>query len=219
MTILTILSLQLVIKSEHLLSFLSIAYGKVISFFLPILITVNGKENIEKGKSYRIVANHKSMADIPILWAALGRDIRFVMKQELLNIPLFGTACKAIGEIPVDRSNPQRAKKNIDIAKQKVKDGVCVAFFPEGTRIVGKRVGPFKKGAFHFSLDVDVPVLPISIKGSDKILPKKKLVVFTGKVIVTVHKPINHKDYSKNEIIPFSNKTRELIISSMRYKS
>ena len=137
-----------------------------------------------------VVANHQSMVDIPVIHGYIGLHIKWVMKQELRKIPVFGIACHYLGCIFVDRSHHQAAIDSIQKARKRISSKASVLFFAEGTRSRNGRVQPFKKGAFVFARETGLPVLPITIKRSWEVLPPDSLDLVPGPVEIIVHRPV-----------------------------
>jgi len=121
-------------------------------------------------------------------------NIRFIAKKQLGQIPLFGWAMAAGRFIFIDRKNPIAARKSIDRAAARIRDGSSVAIFPEGTRSRDGLLGPFKKGGFHLAQQAGVPVVPIAIQGAGQVMPPGSVLVRPGPVTVTVGAPIETKD-------------------------
>lgn len=170
------------------------------SYITPMLVKVIGKENIDKKQSYIIVSNHQSHYDVFVVYGWIGVDIKWVMKQELRSIPVFGYACEKVGFIYVDRSDKEAARASIEEAKKRITGGSSAIFFPEGTRSCTGEIGSFKKGAFRMAMDLGIPILPITVIGSRNILPAKSLRLFPGRVKMIIHKPIDVTTYSYDTI-------------------
>ena len=154
----------------------AVLWAKLNAWATPMFAEVIGRENIDEKQSYVIVCNHQSLYDIFLLYGWLGIDFKWVMKKELRKVPFLGAACEAIGHIYIDRSDPATAIEAINRAKEKIVNGTSVLFFPEGTRSKTGEMGPFKKGAFKMALDLGLPILPVTIKGTRAILPTKSSV-------------------------------------------
>jgi 1-acyl-sn-glycerol-3-phosphate acyltransferase len=152
-------------------------------------VEIHGAEKVDPHQSYVIVANHQSLLDIYLLYG-LGMDIKWVMKKELRSVPVLGLACELMGHIIIDRSNTDAAVASINSARSRISNGMCVIFFPEGTRSRHGEVGTFKKGAFKLATELGIPLLPISIHGSNKILPSGTLDWRPGRVRLKYHDPI-----------------------------
>jgi 1-acyl-sn-glycerol-3-phosphate acyltransferase len=117
------------------------------------------------------------------------------MKEELRKVPFLGWGCAAIGHIFIDRRNSARAIASLEAAKSHLTGGVSVLLFPEGTRSDDGRLLPFKKGGFTIARQLDLPILPVSITGSNGILPKACLFPRPGTVRVRFHPAIVPSDF------------------------
>jgi len=155
-----------------------------------VRIRVEGREHAPRDRSFVILANHQGNYDILALYGHLRRQFRWVIKQELRKVPFLGWGCAAIGHIFVDRSNSRRAIASLEAAKPQLVDGVSVVFFPEGTRSADGRLGRFKKGGFVMARQLGLPILPVSISGSWRVLPKGSLLPRPGTIRVRIHPPL-----------------------------
>jgi 1-acyl-sn-glycerol-3-phosphate acyltransferase len=114
---------------------------------------------------YVVVSNHQSLLDI-VLLSRLPREMKWVMKEELLRIPWIGWMLRLTGDIGVRRGDPESGGEAIERARAYLRRGMSVMIFPEGTRSRDARLLPFKKGAFRLAIDAGVPILPIAISGT-----------------------------------------------------
>ena len=179
---------------------LAVAWARIFCAIAPIRVKIQGRQNYNPLSSYVMVANHKSMVDIPVLQGFTGLTIKWVMKMELKKIPVFGPACSFLGCIYVDRSNGQVALESLGAAKNKLSDKASILFFAEGTRSRKKGLLPFKKGAFIFAMTSGLPVLPVTIKNSEQILPSDTLDLMPGRVDLIIHPPVHIPNCSKAEL-------------------
>jgi len=187
----TAATLLAILVDKKIASVCGIIWARFNSYITPMLVTVIGKEKIEKNKSYVIVANHQSQYDIFVIYGWMPVDFRWVMKMQLRGVPFLGYACYKIGHIYIDRSHPDAAKASINAARDRIKGGTSIMFFPEGTRSEDGQLKEFKKGAFRFALDMGLPILPVTIVNTKNILPAKSLNLFPGKTKLVVHNPID----------------------------
>lgn len=158
---------------------------------IPATVTVHGSEHIEPGQSYIVVANHLSHIDILALYARLDLDLRWVMKEELRKVPVVGISSAGLGHIFINRSSHDEAVRALSEAKARlVADGASVMFFPEGTRSVDGLLHEFKKGAFVMAREMHLPILPITLRGTDAVLPAKTLALLPGRTEIIIHRPI-----------------------------
>jgi 1-acyl-sn-glycerol-3-phosphate acyltransferase len=197
-------------------SVFGVIWARLNSLVTPMQMTIRGKANICKTQSYVIVSNHQSQYDIFVLYGWLGVDFKWVMKKELRKVPALGIACEKVGHIFIDRSNTAAALNSINEAKSKVINGTSVIFFPEGTRSTGGHLGRFKKGAFKMALDLQVPILPVTISGTRAILPTNSFDLFPGRACMTIHPPIDIAGYNDENIDALMARTRETIASVPR---
>ncbi|MCX7679713.1 MAG: 1-acyl-sn-glycerol-3-phosphate acyltransferase [Spirochaetes bacterium] len=181
-------------------SVMGVIWSRMNSYLTPMVVKVIGKEKIDKKQSYVIIANHQSHYDIFVIYGWLPIDFRWVMKIQLLKVPFLGYSCYKIGHIFIDRSNPQKAKESINAAKDRIKGGTSIMFFPEGTRSDDGSLREFKKGAFKFALDMNLPILPITIIGTRNILPARSMKLFPGKAMLVIHDPIEIAGYTEDRM-------------------
>jgi 1-acyl-sn-glycerol-3-phosphate acyltransferase len=132
------------------------------------------------------VANHVSMIDIPVIVTALPLAPKFVMKKELLRVPVFGRAARAAGHIAIDRRNRSAAFAAYDEAAGTIRRGHPALVFAEGTRSPNGRLMPFKKGPFVLAIAAGVPVIPIVVLGSYQLMPRLSLSPRPGEVVLRV---------------------------------
>lgn len=189
------------------------AWARFNSLVTPMLVKVEGRERADPEQSYVIVANHQSQYDIFVLYGWLGIEFKWVMKQELRKVPMIGVGCERIGHIFIDRSNRQAAIASINEAKQRIVDGVSVLFFPEGTRSRDGRLLPFKRGAFRMALDLDLPILPVSVVGTRDVLPAGSTRLFPGRARLVFHDPIPTSGLDEADVPTLIQTTRKRISS------
>jgi 1-acyl-sn-glycerol-3-phosphate acyltransferase len=173
---------------------------------------ITGMKKIDRHKSYVVMSNHQSHYDVWALIAYLPLQLRWVMKIELRSIPVFGLGCEKLGMIYVDRGDSARARESLEIAKDKIKGGASVVFFPEGTRSPDGKIQEFKKGGFVMALATDTPILPITINGSRFALPKgMPLLMKPGKIQVIIHDPVEVDGLTYEDRDKLAERVREII--------
>lgn len=129
-----------------------------------------------KDRNYIFISNHQSQLDIPVLEVLLkDYNVRFLAKKSLFSIPFFGWGIRALGYVPVDREDPKEGLKSLLACVERVKEGVSLIVFPEGTRSATGELLPFKVGGFLIPLKAGVPICPLAIWGTVEILPKGRL--------------------------------------------
>jgi 1-acyl-sn-glycerol-3-phosphate acyltransferase len=122
-----------------------------------------------------------------------------VAKKELFRVPVFGAAMLAAGFVKIDREKRASAIASLDESKRLLEGGTRVWIAPEGTRSKDGKLGPFKSGGFHLALGAEVPILPIALEGTEKILPHDGFSVHKGAhVTATILDPIETNGYGGN---------------------
>lgn len=182
--------------------------------FLPVTIT--GKENIKPGQSYVFVANHQSMLDVWIIYGWLPVIFKWLMKAELRKVPFVGSACKAAGHIFVDRSSPMAAKKSLEDVEKVLTNGICTVIFPEGTRTLNGEVGRFKRGAFQIALELNLPIIPISLSGCYEAMNRKAKYVTWHPVHMHIGEPILPEQFDKENPMTTIEMIREEVIKNIQ---
>lgn len=180
-----------------------------------VKVVVRGRRHIAPGQPYIIISNHRSHFDGPALAVALGIQFRWIAKKELLRIPLFGRCLRLSRNIFIDRSNRQSAIESINTGVAALPPGVSVMCFAEGTRAVDSEVGPFKKGCFAAALRHGLPILPVSVRGSERILPKGTVVVSKGIIELAIAEPIATEGMGLEAIDDLVAKTRHTIVTAL----
>lgn len=163
-------------------------------------VEIQGLENIDPGRPQVFVANHSGLHDILSLAAYLPIQFRWVAKKSLFSVPFMGWHMGRSGYIPIDRDNPREAARSIIEAARIIRGGIHAIAFPEGTRSRTGELGKFHSGAFALALRTGVPLVPISLEGSYRVIMPKTLQVNPGTVIrILVGRPIDLSAYSRGE--------------------
>jgi 1-acyl-sn-glycerol-3-phosphate acyltransferase len=177
-------------KNDHTFHALARGWARTSLRICGVKVHVQGLEKVAMNRSYVYVSNHASMFDIPAIIAAIPDQIRIVFKKELHWIPIFGWGLKYGSYISIDRSRGPAAMKSLEDAVKKIRTGASVLLFAEGTRTLDGQLQPFKRGAFNIAVKAGVPVVPLTVNGSFKLLPKRSIVVHPGKVGLVLESPI-----------------------------
>lgn len=188
-----------------------VPWSRTILWVCGIKLKVNGLKNIVKDRPYIFISNHMSYFDIFALLAALPMDFKFILKKELMKIPLFGWAVRRAQHISIDRKNPRKAIKSMNETAARIKKGISVVIFPEGTRSDG-RILPFKRGGFQLALKSGCDIIPLAIENSQNIVPRKSKRINKGVIFIEIGRPIPVDGYSKKNMRELVDRTRDLII-------
>jgi 1-acyl-sn-glycerol-3-phosphate acyltransferase len=164
-----------------------------------IRVRVLHPERLDGGRSFVVVANHESFCDILVLLANLPMQVRFLAKRSVFRVPVLGWSIAAAGFIPVDREDRSRGTETVDAALQRLSGGRSVVIFPEETRTRTGDLLPFKRGAAHLALRSGLPILPIALAGTFRVLKRGSLLITPGPVAMSVGNPIEVSGRSPRE--------------------
>lgn len=158
------------------------------------------RARVDPAQTYIFLSNHVSNLDPPVLFPLLpGRTVAF-LKRSLMKIPVLGYGMKLAGFIPVDRDGRvESAVESVDAAARVLASGVHVLSFVEGTRSRTGRLQPFKKGPFFLAMSSGAPVIPVSIYGTEAMMRKGSLKIFSGTAHVVFHAPLEPRDFASRD--------------------
>lgn len=163
------------------------SWGNFNLWVAGVTVEVHGLERLKPGQPCVYAANHQSLFDIFVILGKLPVQFRWLAKEELFRLFVMGRAMKATGYIPINRSDHRRAFESINLAAEKVRNGVSIVIFPEGTRSEDGVLKDFKKGGFILAIKSQQPIVPISISGSHRLVPAKgKWIIRPGAVRMTI---------------------------------
>jgi len=196
--------------------FVARLWARSILFVSRIKVTVSGLSNVDSSKSFIYMSNHQSNFDIPVLLAYIPGQFRWLAKAELFRIPIFGHGMRGAGYISIDRFNRDSAFQSIAQAAKKIKDGVSVMIFPEGTRSKDGSIRPFKKGGFIMAVDSGVPIVPVVIRGTWPIMSKESLRINRGDVHLDIKQPIDTHAYTRDNKDILIDRVRTVICEGLK---
>ncbi len=172
----------------------AISVGEII---LGLKIEYRGLHRIKKNQRYIYMPNHLSMLDGPILFKAIPQNVRVILKQGVLRLPVIGQAMKEAHFIPVDRKGKRGGKKAVQKAVRMIQENnISFLIFPEGTRSRSGKLQEFRRGGFFLAIDSETPIVPVSIIGTYKLMPRGSCFIKKGKVKVVFHPPISVQGYT-----------------------
>ncbi|MGE0300932.1 HAD-IB family hydrolase [Pseudonocardia sp.] len=152
-------------------------------------VDVEGAEHLAARPAV-IVFNHQSQLDVLVLAKLLRGGFTGVAKKELATMPGFGLAFRLMDVAFVDRADGAQARKALEPAVQRLRDGISLVIAPEGTRSATPALGPFKKGAFHVAMQAGVPILPVVIRNAGELMWRDSSTIRPGTVQVRVLAPV-----------------------------
>lgn len=172
---------------------------------------IKGLENIDKSKSYVIVINHNSMADILALYF-LPLNFRWVSKREVFRIPYIGQLLTLHGDIAIDRSRGADSMRKVaEQGKMWIGRGASIAMFPEGTRSKSGEMGRFKQGAFALAKEAGVEILPVVMHGTRTVIKKNFMVNWRNKLTVSVLPAISAEEVAATDMPELMERTRTMM--------
>ena len=163
--------------------------GELGSVLAGVRLDVRGAEHLATRPAV-FLFNHQSQLDVLILAKLLRGGFTGVAKKELAHSPGFGLMFRLADVAFVDRHDTAQARKALEPAVQKLRDGISLAIAPEGTRSATPALGPFKKGAFHVAMQAGVPIVPIVIRNSGELMWRGATTIHAGTVQVAVLPPV-----------------------------
>ncbi|MGB0716485.1 MAG: lysophospholipid acyltransferase family protein [Phycisphaerae bacterium] len=173
-------------------------WAKGILWMAGVSLRVEGLEHIAGTKAMYFVGNHQSSLDIPLLFSALPYQVRFMAKDALFRIPVFGWIIRRCGHVPVDRSSARRTLATLHrMLKASHREPFAVAVFPEGTRSTDGVLLPFRRGALKIGVLTGLPIVPFTIDGSVGVHARGNYHASAGKVRLVFHEPVLPEEASQ----------------------
>ena len=172
-------------------------------------VEVTGEENIPDVPCV-FVSNHQGYFDAVLFVSLIKKGTGAVAKKQLRKIPLLGGVFRAVHSVFLDRDDIRDGFRAINEAVENIKKGYSMTIFPEGTRSLSSQMGEFKKGSIKLALKAKVPIVPVSLNGTYKIM-EKSMNVTGNKVSVIFHNPIYVDKLSREEQNDLSEMVRRVI--------
>ena len=176
-----------------------------------VRVVVTGAENTPAGPAI-YAANHGSALDIPILFGHMPVEFRVIHKRSLYLVPIVGSSLYFGGHIAIDRGRAFRARRSLEAAADRIRGGTSVAVFPEGTRSPDEEVRLFKRGSFVLALNAGVPVVPVSLVGVKRVIPRGLLTLRPGRVVVRIHPAVATAGRSPAEAEAMAEQVRGIVV-------
>jgi len=178
--------------------------------------TVQHPERAAVDEVFVLMSNHRSLYDVPLLIESFPRTLRMVTKTELFRVPIWGSAMRQAGFIELDRKNSSRARQGIAAAKERLGQGINVWIAPEGTRSRSGELGAFKGGGFRLALGAGLRILPVALRGTEKILPADGVLVNRGaSVELEFGEPIDPRAFGESRRNDLMNAVRGAILGML----
>jgi 1-acyl-sn-glycerol-3-phosphate acyltransferase len=188
--------------------------ARMAMWLAGVRLEIHGLERIPHRGAVVFMANHQSNCDPPALLAVLPRVVVMV-KKEFFRVPIIGRGMVACGFIRVDRRNREQALEAVEKGVQALKAGKSFLVYPEGTRSPDGRLQRFKKGVFVMAIKAGAPIVPISVSGSNKIMPKGKFVMRPGGVRITFQDTVATEGFAVEDRQVIIDRVRQAILSGL----
>lgn len=186
-------------KKTASLAIVSWAFNVVI-FISGVKRTVIGEENVPKDKAVLYVGNHRSIFDIVLCYPRVPNPTGFIAKKEILKVPLLNIWMIYMDCLFLDRKDLKKGLEMILSAIEKVKNGISIFIYPEGTRNkTDQPLGEFHKGSFKIAQRTDCPIIPVVVTHTEDILEKHFPLIKSTHVTIEYCKPVVMSELSKED--------------------
>lgn len=189
------------------------AWARLILATTGVRTSARGVEQVDRGVSYVFVSNHQSIYDVPVLFAALPLQLRIIAKASLGRFPVLGWHLRWTGHLLVDRARAGAGALK-QVARM-MRRGHSLIVFPEGTRSADGRVGRFRRGLFLLAIDAGLPVVPVAVAGTRRVMRKGRLTTRPGDVTLVVHPPVPTDGLSRADAGALAERVRGLVAASV----
>jgi 1-acyl-sn-glycerol-3-phosphate acyltransferase len=179
-----------------------------------IHIRAEGVENIPVGVCI-FASNHASNIDPVAMVPHIPRRVALLAKKEVFQIPILSKALHLAKLVPVDRADKEAAAESVDVAVKYLKEGLSFLVYPEGTRSPDGRLLPFKKGTFVMAIRAGVPIVPISLAGTQRLMRKGDWTIHPGAVVVRFGPPVNSAEYSAEQRDELRKRVQDLVAAGL----
>lgn len=192
------------------------AWARTLLALSGVHVKAEGLENVVPSGSYVFISNHLSFLDTPVVLANIPVQFRFLAKRGLFQIPFLGQHLSRAGHIPVPREDARGAVKTMQLAAETIRQKkISLLIFAEGGRSHNGALQPFKEGAAYIAIRAGVPLVPVAITGTRKLLPWGSGIVLAGSVRLQILKPIETTQLSLKDRGMLTEQVRTLISDAL----
>jgi 1-acyl-sn-glycerol-3-phosphate acyltransferase len=160
-----------------------------------------GLDKIDTARTYIFMSNHISNLDPPVTLPLIPRRTSVMVKKELFKVPILGQIMRIGSLVPVDRRNRDAGITAVRDAVKAIEQGLNMTIYVEGKRSFDGKLLPFKKGPFYLAEECKVPIVPVTISGTEEVMPKARFAIRPGLVTVQFHDPIEPRDFGDRECL------------------
>ncbi len=178
-------------------------------------VKVEGLENIPQGKACLFIGNHQGNFDVPIMLSQLPKPYGLLSKIETQKIPLICQWMKLLHCVFVDRKDPRQSVTALNECAHLLSEGYSMIIFPEGTRSRGDAMNEFKGGAFKIASKAGVPIVPMAMNGSYRLMEAHGFRIHPASVTLKILPPIETASLSREELKALPETVKELIAQNI----
>lgn len=193
----------LLIRDADLMYSTAMRYLRFLNHVAGIRIRIEGLNNIPPGVCI-FASNHISNVDPPAQFPSIPRRVSILAKKQVFRIPVLSKAMRLAKFVPVDREDREAAAGSVDLAVKYLKEGLSFFIYPEGTRSRDGRLKPFKKGTFVMAIQAGVPIVPVALIGTQRLMRKGDWTIHPGEITIRYCELVDATKYSfdqRNELL------------------
>jgi len=187
---------------------------RVVLFFAGVRVCLHGRENFDPSRRYLLMMNHISLLDPLVFYARFPGRARTIEEEGHFRWPVYGRMIRRIGQIPINRTNPRKARESLARAAEFIRTRKDFSFivFPEGTRTLDGKLGPFKRGGFLLAAEAGLDILPIIQTGAFRIMRKGSKLLRPGRIDYFIEPAVAASGRSKEEIAGWMDRVRTVFL-------
>lgn len=190
------------------------AWSRLILVTTGVRVRARGEDLVDPGRSYVFVSNHQSIYDFPILITSIPFELRILAKASLGAFPVIGWHLRHTGHLLIDRARVGRStlRKVAGLMRR----GHSLIVFPEGTRSPDGGVLRFKRGLFMLAIEAGLPVVPVAVLGSRRVMPKGRLMTCPGDVDLVIHEPLPTAGLGRADAGELAERARAIVQATVK---
>jgi 1-acyl-sn-glycerol-3-phosphate acyltransferase len=202
-------------EQKRLSHYISYHWARGLVIASGVEVQVTGLEKVPRKGPVLFVSNHQSNFDFALLLGYINKPKGFVAKVELAKIPVISLWMRIIGCVFMDRKDIRQSLKVMNQAAEIIKAGQSLVIFPEGTRSRSEKVAEFKKGSLRLADKAGVPIVPVTVSGTYKVLEANKGFIKPDTVKLIISEPIYYQQLSKEDKDRIHELVRDRIVQNM----
>jgi 1-acyl-sn-glycerol-3-phosphate acyltransferase len=178
-------------------------------------VKIFGEDNIPADIPVLFVSNHQSNFDIALFMSYVNKPKGYISKIEMGKLRVFRVWMEYMHCVFMERGNLRKAAEAINEGIKILRNGHSMVLFPEGTRSKGEHMNEFKAGAFKLATKTKVPIIPVTISGSYKLMEQNKSMIKPAEVLMYIHPMVPTEGLTKEEELELPDKVKAIIASKL----